>query len=65
MARNSKSVPYSEKLDKKADKKLTKGLTPVQKKRFEALDKKHRKVKTMAQDKVIDRKIISRVKKGK
>lgn len=65
MARTSKSVPYSEKLDKKADKKMMKGLTLDQKKRFEALDKKHRKVKTMAADKVIDRKIISRVKKGK
>lgn len=65
MARTSKSVPYSEKLDKKADKKMMKGLTPDQKKRFEALDKKHRKVKTMAADKVIDRKIISRVKKGR
>lgn len=59
------STPYSEKIDKIADKKLTKGLTPAQKKSFESLDKKHKKVKTMGADKKIDRKIIARVKKGK
>lgn len=70
MAQTSKKVviksntPYSEKSDKIADKKLTKGLSPAQKKKFEALDKKHRKVKTMGADRKIDKKIISRVKKG-
>ena len=57
---------YTEKADKKADAKLTKGLSPAQKKTFKAADAKHPKVKTMAADKKIDKKIISKItKKGK
>jgi predicted nucleic acid-binding OB-fold protein len=60
----SKSTKYTEKLDKVADKKLTKNLSLSQKKKFKSLDKKHKKVKTMSQDRVIDKKIISKVKKA-
>jgi RecA/RadA recombinase len=64
MARISRSVKYTEKLDKVSDKKLTKNLSSGQKKKFEVLDKKHKKVKTMSQDRVIDKKIISKEKKA-
>lgn len=64
MAQTSKSVKYTEKRDKIADAKLTKSLSSAQKSKFQALDKKHKKVKTMAQDRVIDKKIISRVRKA-
>jgi hypothetical protein len=56
---------YTEKADKKADAKLTKTLTPAQKKAFKTADAKHPKVKTMAADKKIDKKIIAKIKKGK
>ena len=49
---------YTEKGDAKVDKKLTKKLTPAQKKAFEAQDKKHKKVKYQDQDTKIDKKII-------
>ena len=64
MAPISKSLKYTEKRDKLADKKLTKNLSSSQKKKFEVLDKKHKKVKTMSQDRVIDKKIISKEKKA-
>lgn len=54
---------YTEKGDAKVDKKLTKKLTPVQKKAFEAEDKKHKKVKYQDQDTAIDKKIIKKIKK--
>lgn len=56
---------YTEARDKKADVKLTKSLSPVQKKAFKVADKKHPKVKTMAADRAIDKKIIAKIKKGK
>jgi hypothetical protein len=56
---------YTEKADKKADVKLVKGLSTAQKKAFKAADAKHPKVKTMAADKKIDKKIIAKIKKGK
>jgi len=56
---------YTEKADKKADVKLMKGMSPAQAKAFKAADKKHPKVKTMAADRAIDKKIISKIKKGK
>jgi hypothetical protein len=59
------STPYSEKVDKISDKKMTKGMTPAQKKKFMALDAKHKKVKTMGQDWKIDRKIVKKVKATK
>lgn len=58
---------YTEAKDAKKDAAMTKNLTPEQKKRFEAADKKHgdkKKPKTMAEDKKIDAKIISRIKKS-
>jgi hypothetical protein len=44
---------------------MTKGLTPAEKKKFEAADKKHgtkKKPKTMEEDKKIDAKIIKAIK---
>jgi hypothetical protein len=56
---------YTEKGDTKVDKKLTKKLTPAQKKAFEAQDKKHNKVKYQDQDTAIDKKIIKKIKAKK
>ena len=56
---------YTEKGDAKVDKKLTKKLTPAQKKAFEAEDKKHKKVKYQDQDTAIDKKIIKKITKKK
>ena len=58
---------YTEKGDAKVDKRITKKLTPAQKKAFEAEDKKHKKVKYQDQDTAIDKKIIKKItkKKGK
>ena len=54
---------YTEKGDAKVDKRITKKLTPAQKKAFEAEDKKHKKVKYQDQDTAIDKKIIKKIKK--
>ena len=56
---------YTEKGDAKVDKKLTKKLTPAQKKAFEAQDKKHKKVKYQDQDTKIDKQIIKKITKKK
>ena len=56
---------YTEKGDAKVDKKITKNLTPAQKKAFEAEDKKHKKVKYQDQDTAIDKKIIKKIKAKK
>jgi len=56
---------YTEKGDAKVDKKITKNLTPAQKKAFEAQDKKHKKVKYQDQDTAIDKKIIKKIKAKK
>lgn len=56
---------YTESKDKKKDAKMTKGLTPAEKKEFEKKDKAHAakaKPKTMQQDKKIDAKIIKGIK---
>lgn len=56
---------YTEKQDKTKDARMTKGLTPAEKRKFEAADKKHadkKKPKTMAEDKKIDSKIIKGIK---
>jgi hypothetical protein len=52
------------KKDEKQDKKLEKGMTPAQKKKFEAADKKHDKNKSMtkAQDVKGDKKIAAKIK---
>lgn len=64
--RKQRSVAkYTEKADKKKDAKMIKGLTPKQKAAFKKLDDKHKKVKTMAQDRAIDKKLIQKAKKAK
>jgi hypothetical protein len=57
---------YTEEKDKKKDAKMTKTLTPAEKREFEKKDKAHgdkKKPKTMAEDKKIDAKIIKGIKK--
>ena len=56
---------YTEKADNVKDAKMTKNLTPKQKAAFKKLDDKHKKVKTMAQDRAIDKKLIAKAKKVK
>jgi hypothetical protein len=56
---------YTEKGDAKVDKRITKKLTPAQKKAFEAQDEKHKKVKYQDQDTAIDKKIIKKITKKK
>ena len=56
---------YTEAKDKKKDAKMTKGMTPAQKVKFEKADKQHKKPKTMAEDKKMDAKIIKDIKKKK
>lgn len=56
---------YTEEKDKKKDAKMTKGLTPAEKREFEKKDKAHgakKKPKTMAEDRKIDAKIIRGIK---
>ena len=52
---------YTEKQDKTKDARMTKKLTPAEKREFEKKDKAHgdkKKPKTMQEDKKIDAKII-------
>jgi hypothetical protein len=50
--------------DKEQDKKLEKGMTPAQKKKFEAADKKMDKKKpSRAEDKKMDKALAKKVKK--
>jgi hypothetical protein len=63
------SGKYTESKDKKKDAKMLKkaGLDKDEKKKFEKADKAHgkkKKPKTMAEDKKIDAKIISKIKKS-
>jgi len=56
---------YTEKQDKTKDARMTKGLTPAEKREFEKKDKAHgakKKPKTMEEDKKIDAKIIKSIK---
>ena len=53
---------YTEKSDKKADAKLLKRLSSAERREFERLDKKHRKVKYQDEDTKIDKKIIAKIK---
>ena len=67
MAKAYEKGKYTEAKDKKKDAAMTKNLTPEQKKRFEKEDKKHgdkKKPATMQEDKKIDAKIISKIKKA-
>jgi hypothetical protein len=59
---------YTEKQDKTKDARMTKGLTPAEKRKFEAEDKKHadkKKPKTMEEDKTADAKIIRKIKSNR
>ena len=51
---------YNEKKDKAIDAKLLKKKSPAVKAKFEALDKKHKKVKYQDQDTKIDRGLIKK-----
>jgi hypothetical protein len=62
MAASYEKGKYTESKDKKKDAKMTKGLTPAEKKEFEKKDKAHKKPKTMAEDKQKDAKIIKGIK---
>jgi hypothetical protein len=56
---------YTAKQDKTKDARMTKGLTPAEKREFEKKDKAHgakAKPKTMQEDKKIDAKIIKGIK---
>jgi hypothetical protein len=54
---------YTKAKDEKKDAKMTKGMTPSQKAKFEKADKQHKKPKTMAEDKKMDARIIKKIKK--
>lgn len=59
---------YTEKQDKTKDARMTKNLTPAEKKKFESMDKAHaakKKPKTMAEDKKIDAKNIKKIVAGR
>jgi hypothetical protein len=62
MAKSYEKGKFTESKDKKKDEAMTKGLTPAEKKKFEAMDKKHSKPKTMAEDKKKDASIIKKIK---
>jgi hypothetical protein len=53
---------YTESGDKKVDAKLMKRLTPAQRRAFEKMDEKHRKVKYQDQDTKLDKQIIKKIK---
>jgi CBS-domain-containing membrane protein len=62
---NDEHGKYTEKQDKTKDARMTKTLTPTEKKKFEAEDKKHatkKRPKTMEEDKKADAKIIRKIK---
>jgi hypothetical protein len=69
MAAGFMAGKYTESKDKKKDAKMLKkaGLDKDEKDKFEKADKAHaakKKPKTMAEDKKIDAKIISKIKKS-
>jgi len=53
---------YTDYKDKKKDAVMTKGMSTSEKKKFEAMDKKHAKPKTMKEDAAKDKKIIGKIK---
>jgi hypothetical protein len=66
--RMSSKKPWAgSKADEKADKKLEKGMTPAQKKKFEAADKKMDKDKSMSksEDMKKDKALAARIKSKK
>ena len=54
--------PYNKKNDDPQDAKFTKGMSPKEKAEFKKMDKKHKKVKTMAADEKEDAKIVKKIK---
>lgn len=62
MAKEYMKGKYTESKDKKKDAAMTKGMTSAEKKKFEAMDKKHAKPKTMKDDTAKDKKIIGKIK---
>jgi hypothetical protein len=62
MAKAYDKGKYTESKDTKKDAAMTKGMTPAEKKKFEAMDKKHSKPKTMAEDRKKDAAIIKKIK---
>lgn len=59
---------YTEKQDKTKDARMTKGLSPAEKKKFEKMDKAHaakKKPKTMEEDKKVDAKNIKKIVSGR
>lgn len=65
MAKEYMKGKYNEAKDKKKDAAMTKGMTAAEKKKFEAMDKKHAKPKTMKEDAAKDKKIIDKLKAAK
>ena len=60
----AKSKPYNEKNDKSQDKKMTKGMTPSEKKEYKKMDKAHgkkKKPKTMHEDDIAYMKIRKKI----
>jgi hypothetical protein len=66
MAEGFMKGKYTESKDKKKDAKMMKkaGFDKDEKAKFEKADKKHKKPKTMAEDKKMDSKIIKKIKKS-
>ena len=66
MAKAFEKGKYTESKDKKKDAKMMKkaGFDKDEKAKFEKADKKHKKPKTMAEDKKMDSKIIKKIKKS-
>ena len=62
MAKDYMQGKYTESKDKKKDAVMTKGMTSAEKTKFEAMDKKHAKPKTMKDDAAKDKKIIGTIK---
>ena len=60
-----KAVPFKNKADKAQDKKATKGMSSSEKSKFKSMDKKHKKVKTMAADIKEDKAIVKKIKKAR
>lgn len=60
--------PYNEKNDAPQDKRMTRGMTPEEKKKYEKMDKAHgkkKKPKTMAEDDKADMKIRKTILKAR
>ena len=66
MAKAFEKGKYTESKDKKKDAKMLKkaGFDKDEKAKFEKADKKHKKPKTMAEDRNMDSKIIKKIKKS-